>query len=71
VAKIHARIANQRKDNLHKLSTGIANRYDIVCVEDLDMKAMSNKGFHNGNAMDRDLNSAINIKAEGLRIFAA
>ena len=48
--KIHRHIANQRKDNLHKLSTEIANRYDVVCVEDLNMKAMSNKGFGNGKA---------------------
>ena len=50
VNKIHKHIANQRKDNLHKLSTEIANRYDVVCVEDLNMKAMSNKGFGNGKA---------------------
>lgn len=43
-------IANQRRDYLHKLSTEIANRYDAVCVEDLDMKAISNKGFGNGKA---------------------
>lgn len=48
--KIHRHIANQRKDNLHKLSAEIANRYDVVCVEDLNMKAMSNKGFGNGKA---------------------
>ena len=48
--KIHKHIANQRKDNLHKLSTGIANRYDIVCAESLNMKAMSSKGFGNGKA---------------------
>ena len=42
--------ANQRKDFLHKQSTEIANRYDAVCVEDLNMKAMSNKGFGNGKA---------------------
>lgn len=28
----------------------IAKRYDAVCVEDLNMKAMSNKGFGNGKA---------------------
>lgn len=50
VNKIHKHIANQRKDNLHKLSTEIANRYDVVCVEDLNMRAMSNKGFGNGKA---------------------
>ncbi len=50
VNKIHKHIANQRLDNLHKISTGIANRYDVVCVESLNMKAMSNKGFGNGKA---------------------
>lgn len=43
VNKIHRHISNQRSDNLHKISTEIANRYDVVCVEDLNMKAMSNK----------------------------
>ncbi len=129
IAKIHKHIANQRLDNLHKLSTEIANQYDIVCVESLDMKALSNKGFQNGKAtmdngygmfltmleykllergkhfikvekwypssqlcskcgkqhklpladrvykcecgltIDRDLNAAINIKKEGLRLL--
>lgn len=50
VGKIYRHIANQRQDNLHKLSTEIANRYDIVCVETLNMKALANKGFGNGKA---------------------
>lgn len=50
VGKIHRHIANQRLDNLHKLSTEIANQYDVVCVESLNMKNMSNKGFGNGKA---------------------
>ena len=50
VNKIHRHIANQRLDNLHKISTEIANRYDVVCVESLNMKSMSNKGFGNGKA---------------------
>ena len=50
VNKIHRHITNQRIDNLHKLSTEIANQYDVVCVESLDMRAMSNKGFGNGKA---------------------
>ena len=41
VAKLHEKVANQRKDFLHKLSRQIANTYDCVCIEDLDMKAMS------------------------------
>jgi putative transposase len=41
VARLHEHIANQRADFLHKQSRQIANAYDAVCVEDLDMKAMS------------------------------
>ena len=41
VAKLHEKVANQRKDFLHKLSRQIANAYDCVCIEDLNMKAMS------------------------------
>lgn len=50
VNKIYRHIANQRLDNLHKKSTEIANQYDIVCVESLNMRSMSNKGFGNGKA---------------------
>ena len=50
VNKIHRHIVNQRLDNLHKISTEIANRMDVVCVESLNMKSMSNKGFGNGKA---------------------
>lgn len=50
VNKIHRHIAHQRLDNLHKISTKIANSYDVVCVESLNMKFMSNKGFGNGKA---------------------
>ena len=50
LAKIHRHIANQRLDSLHKKSTEIANQYDIVCVETLNMRAMANKGFGNGKA---------------------
>lgn len=41
VQKRHRHIANQRKDFLHKRSTEIANQYDLVAVEDLNLKAIS------------------------------
>lgn len=50
VAKLQKHIANQRLDFLHKESTKIANLYDVVCVESLDMKNLSNKRFGNGKA---------------------
>ncbi len=50
VNRIHRHIANQRMDNLHKISTEIANQYDVVCVENLNMRSMANRGFGNGKA---------------------
>ncbi len=41
VASIHERIANQRKDFLHKESRKIANSYDLVGIEDLNMRGMA------------------------------
>ena len=50
VNRIHRYIANQRLDNLHKISAEIANQYDVVCVESLNMRSMANRGFGNGKA---------------------
>jgi len=41
VARVHARIADSRRDFLQKLSTQITNEYNAVCVESLNMKAMA------------------------------
>ena len=38
VAKIHEKIANMRRDFLHKLSTNLVKNHDIVCIEDLSSK---------------------------------
>ena len=40
-ALIHEKIANQRRDFLHKQSRQIANAFDAVCIEDLNMKGMA------------------------------
>ena len=130
IAKFHAHIANQRKDFLHKQSRQIANAYDCVAIESLNMKAMSqtmnfgksvadngwgmftsylayklkeqgkylikvDKWFPSsktccvcgnvkkeltieertyfcecGNVMDRDINAAVNIRNEAIRMLA-
>ena len=41
IAKLHEHVANQRKDFLHKKSRELVNEFDAVCIEDLNMKAMS------------------------------
>lgn len=41
IAKLHEKVANQRKDFLHKQSRQITNACDCVCIENLDMKAMA------------------------------
>ena len=60
VAKCHWKIRNQRNDYQHKLSREIAERYDVVAVEDLDMQAMS-RGLHFGKSvMDNGFGSFCN-----------
>lgn len=40
VAKTHEKIANCRADYLHKCCISIVRRYDIICIEDLNVKGM-------------------------------
>jgi putative transposase len=40
VARVHARVANQRKDYLHKLSRRIVDENQVIAVEDLFVKGM-------------------------------
>jgi putative transposase len=41
VSKLHAKIANQRKDYTHKLTTYLAKNHDEIVIEDLNVKGMS------------------------------
>jgi len=46
VARLHEKVANQRKDWLHKVSRYLANKYQYVFVEDIDLKKMSSELEH-------------------------
>ncbi len=54
VANLQKHIANQRKDFLQKLTTQIVKQNDIICIEDLDVKAMkeSNTSIRNKRVGD-------------------
>lgn len=41
VAKIHEKISNARKNWTHNLSSKLTKEYDIVCVEDINLRNMS------------------------------
>ncbi len=40
VARIHGRIADRRRDHLHKLSTRLVREYDTIAIEDLTVRNM-------------------------------
>lgn len=40
VAKLQKHISNQRNDFLHKLTTNIVKNFDVISIEDLDVKSM-------------------------------
>jgi len=41
VAKIHARIARIRNDNIHKITSDLCKNHALICLEDLDITNMS------------------------------
>jgi putative transposase len=71
LTRCHARVANLRRDTLHKLTTQLATAYGTVVIEDLAVKNMTacprpkadpeNPGHHllNGHAAKAGLNRSI------------
>ena len=49
VAKLHEKVANQRKDWLHKLSYDLAQKYQYVIVEDINLQTMAK--MHHGKSV--------------------
>lgn len=80
VQKLQLKVANQRRDWLHKTSYRLAQEYDVIMVENIDLRAMS-QGLkltdrswicpHCGAEIaDRDNNAAINIREAGSALLA-
>jgi putative transposase len=55
VARQHSRVADARRDFLHKTSTALIRRFDVIAVEDLNVRGMTAKG----SARKRGLNRSI------------
>lgn len=47
VARIHEKIANQRKDFLHKLSRRLIDENQVICLETLDVKGLMENSTRN------------------------
>lgn len=51
IAALHRKIANQRRDFLHQESTRLVKKYDLIAVEDINLKDISSsKGFKLGKS---------------------
>lgn len=50
ITRFHERVRSQRQDFLHKFTSGVAARFGVVCVEDLNLKGLCRtrlaKSFH-------------------------
>ena len=67
VARLHERIANKRRDFLHKVSTGYASRYDLIFLEDLRTLNMVKNHSVARHVLDsgwRTFNSMLEYKAK-------
>ena len=52
VAKLYEKIANQRKDFLHKLSSELINENQVICLEDLQVKEIQQNKYLSQSVSD-------------------
>lgn len=64
VARIHEKIANSRSDTLHKLSTDLVTRFDVICVEDLNLRGMVKNHSLARSLHDASIGTAIRMLEE-------
>lgn len=55
VQKLHTRIANVRRDYLHKATTTISQNHAMVCIEDLQVRNMSKSAAGSSEAPGRNV----------------
>jgi putative transposase len=52
LSKLHARISDIRNDAAHKLTTDIANRFETIVIENLNVSGMANNHSLAGSVLD-------------------
>ena len=75
LVKLHYKVANQRKDFQHKLSSQLVNRFDLIAYEDLNVKGMMKDdryklNKHIGDASWSSFISMVKYKAESAGTYA-
>lgn len=66
IAILHEHIANQRKDTLHKMTTELIRKYDVICIEDLapsNMEKNHRVAMHIADASFGELRRQLEYKA--------
>ncbi len=58
VAAVHGKIANQRKDFLHKTTANLVKESSLIAIEKLNTKGMSSKGGAYKKGLNREILSA-------------
>lgn len=64
VARIHEKISNSRSDTLHKLSTDLVTRFDVIYVEDLNLRGMVKNHSLARSLHDASIGTAIRMIEE-------
>ena len=59
LARQHQRVANIRRDALHKATTAIAQKYPVVVIEDLNVRGMTRAASGPGRAQKAGLNRSL------------
>src|SRR5262249_1231354 len=58
LGKVHARVANLRTDALHKATTALAQRHQVIGVEDLAVQSLTRRGGTRTRGLNRSLTDA-------------
>jgi putative transposase len=61
VARVHERIADARKDALHKMTTDLVRRFDAIYIESLDLREMVKNHNLARRVQDASIGTAIQI----------